>query len=69
LDLNMPVMDGRRFCEEKRRHPRLDLIPLALMSAAENLGGRATPCTPVLQLAKPFTLDELLHGVAAALAS
>jgi len=69
LDLNMPVMDGHRFCEEKRRHPELDPIPLALMSAAENLGGRATPCTPVVKLSKPFTLDALLHGVAAALAA
>ena len=69
LDLNMPVMDGHRFCEEKRRRPELDPIPLALMSAAENLGGRTTPCTPVVELSKPFTLDALLHGVAAALAA
>ena len=69
LDLNMPVMDGRRFCEEKRRRPDLDPIPLALMSAAENLRERAAPCTPVVELPKPFTLDELLEGVAAALAA
>jgi CheY-like chemotaxis protein len=69
LDLNMPVMDGHRFCEEKRRHPELDPIPLALMSAAENLGSRSTPCSPVVKLSKPFTLDALLHGVAAALAA
>ena len=69
LDLNMPVMDGRRFCEEKRRRPDLDPIPLALMSAAENLRERAAPCTPVVELPKPFTLDELLKGVAAALAA
>ncbi len=68
LDLNMPVMDGRRFCEEKRRRPELDAIPLALMSAADNLGERTRPCTPNALLPKPFVVDDLLRIVATALA-
>jgi CheY-like chemotaxis protein len=69
LDLNMPVMDGRRFCEEKRRRPELDSIPLALMSAADNLGERIRPCTPNAILPKPFVVDDLLRTVATTLAA
>ena len=69
LDLNMPVMDGRRFCEEKRRRPELDSIPLALMSAAENLGERSRPCMPSAVLPKPFVVDDLLRTVATVLAA
>lgn len=69
LDLNMPVMDGHRFCEEKRRRPDINLIPVTLMSAAENLSRLETPCAPIMELPKPFTLDELLRSVAAALVS
>ncbi len=69
LDMMMPVMDGWRFCEEKRRRPELDKIPLAVMSAAANLRRGLGPCTPQAVLPKPFLLDDLLRSIDTALAA
>ena len=69
LDLMMPVMDGWQFCEEKRRRPELDMIPLAVMSAARNLREGLGPCAPRGVLPKPFMLDDLLRTIGAMLAA
>ena len=69
LDLNMPVMDGWRFCEEKARRPELAAIPLAVMSAADRLRLGLGACAPRALLAKPFALPDLLRTVGEVLAA
>ena len=64
LDLNMPVMDGWQFCAEQ--HKRLDMIdlPIAIMSAAQNLQADQPPCRPAAVISKPFDLDQVVRLVA-----
>jgi CheY-like chemotaxis protein len=59
LDLMMPTMDGYGFLEERRRHPQLKSIPVAVISAGRSVDeqrlDRGTPVVP-----KPFNLPKLL---------
>ena len=67
LDYMMPVMDGKTFGLEVRRHPQHAGLPIVLMSASpdseevcEAIGARAC-------LRKPFDIDELaqlVHAIA-----
>jgi CheY-like chemotaxis protein len=64
LDLNMPIMDGWQFCaEQRRRHEMIDL-PVAIMSAAQNLDLAQPPCRPAAVLPKPFDPDQVVRIVA-----
>lgn len=63
LDYMMPVMNGRTFGLEVRKHPHHSTLPIVLMSAAPNadevceaIGARAC-------LRKPFNIDELAEIV------
>ncbi|HEX7623858.1 MAG TPA: response regulator [Anaeromyxobacteraceae bacterium] len=60
LDLMMPVMNGWKFLEAQRRHPRLASIPVIVASAstASQVEGAA------VLLRKPFDVDTLLAIVA-----
>jgi CheY-like chemotaxis protein len=63
LDLNMPVMNGWQFCAEQYRRPELASLPVAIMSAAQNLAIEQPPCVPTAVVPKPFDLDHVIHLV------
>jgi CheY-like chemotaxis protein len=55
LDLAMPVMDGWEFLQERKRTPRLSLIPVVVISAYAS----PKPCDADVVMQKPVNLDEL----------
>jgi CheY-like chemotaxis protein len=59
LDLNMPVMDGRRLREEMQRDPGLSSIPIVTVSAARDAD--AVEAASVVR--KPFEPAELLEAI------
>lgn len=61
LDLNMPIMDGRRFLEilSTKSHKRFSHIPVIVASAA--LDTRELPTRAAAILRKPTSLD-MLYG-------
>src|SRR5215208_4929775 len=46
LDLDMPVMDGWQFCAVHQQRTDLAAVPLAIMSAAQNLRVEQPPAGP-----------------------
>ena len=60
LDLNMPVMSGWEFCAAQQQHADLAQLPVALMSAANDLRADQLPCRPAAVCPKPFDIDQLL---------
>lgn len=69
LDLMMPVMDGWEFAERMRRRPDWSEIPIIVLSADRNIGGKARELGALGYLAKPFELHELLSLVQTSLVS
>jgi CheY-like chemotaxis protein len=61
LDLMMPVMDGWQFLEERQRNARLAGIPVVILSARDDQGGRVLDANGFLR--KPFARDDLLRVV------
>jgi CheY-like chemotaxis protein len=62
LDYKMPVMDGKQFLALMRRIPRLQSIPVVLLSAAtREWSGAHLEVVDVLS--KPIELDVLLSTV------
>lgn len=61
LDLMMPVMDGRELLQRIRADPKLQRLPVVLMSAGHisEEERRAASAT----MAKPFELEALLEAV------
>lgn len=59
LDLMMPVMDGRMFRDEQRKHPTWAQIPVILMSAYQDVAQQAREMA-VDHLPKPVGLETLL---------
>jgi two-component system chemotaxis response regulator CheY len=68
LDLMMPVMNGWEFAERIRRRPDWAQIPVIILSADRNIGGKARELGALGYLAKPFELSELLSLVQTSLA-
>src|SRR5262249_21242039 len=62
LDLWMPVMDGWQMLETLRKDPKLNKIPVIVISAA---GGTSQPEGAVAFLKKPVRLEQLLTAVQA----
>lgn len=62
LDLHMPVMNGRRFLEEKRRDPELAAIPVVLLSAYDR-GTLAEQADVAAYLTKPCETEQLLETI------
>jgi CheY-like chemotaxis protein len=60
LDLMMPVMDGAEFRRAQQEDPRLALIAVAVMSAAENIQAQAPTLTADAYIPKPIDFDVLL---------
>lgn len=62
LDYKMPVMDGKQFLAVTRRIPRLQPIPIIILSAAtREWSGAHLQVVDVLS--KPIDLDFLLETV------
>jgi serine/threonine protein kinase len=63
LDLIMPVMDGLKFLEERKRDPALMSIPVLVISAADPSQAQAMALGAADYLAKPVELDVLADKV------
>jgi CheY-like chemotaxis protein len=63
LDLMMPVMSGAEFRTAQRQTPTLAGIPVALISADENLRDTAPVLNAEAYLPKPIDFDALLATV------
>lgn len=62
LDYKMPVMDGKQFLAVQRRTPRLENIPVVILSAAtREWSGAHLEVDEVLS--KPVDLEVLLEAV------
>jgi CheY-like chemotaxis protein len=62
LDYKMPVMDGRQFLSMQRRIPKLQSVPVVILSAAtREWSGAHLEVEEVL--AKPVDLEVLLNTV------
>ncbi len=61
LDLMMPVMDGRTFCAEQKRHPALAPIPVIVLSARTDSARQAAELGAAGCLDKPVSLEALLR--------
>ena len=62
LDYKMPVMDGKQFLSEKRRTPKIQTIPVVILSAAtREWSGAHLEVEEVLS--KPLDLEVLLNTV------
>jgi CheY-like chemotaxis protein len=59
LDLMMPMMDGRTFRDEQRKHPAWAQIPVILMSAYQDVAQQAREMA-VEHLPKPLGLETLM---------
>lgn len=62
LDYMMPVMDGRQTLAALRADPRLQAIPVIMMSAISAAVVRQS-CPGAETLEKPFELEQLLRAV------
>jgi CheY-like chemotaxis protein len=63
LDLMMPVMSGVEFRDVQRQDEALAAIPVAVISAAENLQDKAPQLDADTYLAKPIDFAALLETV------
>ena len=61
LDLSMPVMSGWEFREAQRSDPRLQNIPIIVLSGAEN--DDLAPLGAFGHLKKPFRLEDMLQAI------
>jgi two-component system chemotaxis response regulator CheY len=63
LDLMMPNMDGVEFRREQARDPRLQSIPVILLSADMSVGEKARAMQAAGYVTKPVELDVLLDVI------
>jgi CheY-like chemotaxis protein len=63
LDLMMPIMSGVEFRREQQQDPQLAVIPVAVLSAAENLEEHAPELDVDTYLQKPIDFPSLLAMV------
>jgi DNA-binding response OmpR family regulator len=69
LDIEMPGMNGFRFCQELRSNPRLHLIPVIFMSVRSDLSDKVAAYEVGADdyLVKPFEMLELYARLQAVL--
>jgi CheY-like chemotaxis protein len=60
LDLNMPVMDGLTFCQQRKHDDRLANIPVVLVSSADDIAEKASSAGADSYLQKPIDTIQLL---------
>jgi len=63
LDVMMPVLDGISVCKMVKRDPRMQDLPVIIMSASEMLREEAKKCCADAVIEKPFDIDVLLETV------
>lgn len=63
LDLNMPRMDGRAFCREQRRDPRLKDVPTVVITGGPLVDVLDSDVRAVEYLLKPVGRDHLISVV------
>lgn len=66
LDVKIASLDGRDVCEQIKRTPGMGLIPIILVSAADDLfASLGTDGGPDAIIQKPFDLAYFLQKIAA----
>lgn len=63
LDWMMPKMDGAQFYEQKKTIPRLNNIPIVLLTADGRVKEKSVQIAAAAGLAKPIELDVLLSAI------
>jgi DNA-binding response OmpR family regulator len=63
LDLGLPEIDGAQFRKKQLRDPKLEAIPVIVVSGHPDVREQAARLGASDYLAKPFTCEELLHVV------
>lgn len=63
LDLMMPIMDGWTFRAHQRAHPTAATVPVIVLSASRDFGGRADDLAPAVLIRKPLDLVDVLAKV------
>ena len=64
VDLNMPGMNGKEFIEMMRSNPKLDYIPVAIVTGSIPSSEILPPIDTYQALViKPFDLQELINTV------
>jgi CheY-like chemotaxis protein len=63
LDLKMPVMDGCRFCAERRQDKELALIPVVIVSGMSDAAEQCAALGAMACLIKPIDAVSLLATV------
>ena len=61
LDLRMPVMDGWTFRREQRRDPRLEKIPVVVLSGAD--ADRFAELEAAATFEKPVRMSQVVNTV------
>jgi two-component system phosphate regulon response regulator PhoB len=69
LDWMMPKMGARQFCEQLKRKPGLENIPVILLTAAGKIDEKVTEIGAVAGVAKPLEFKTLLAAIQNALKS
>lgn len=64
LDLMMPVMDGQQFIQVQQSNPRLQSIPVVVLTASTDTTRLPEEFEPTGYMAKPIELHRLLDTVA-----
>jgi two-component system, chemotaxis family, chemotaxis protein CheY len=59
LDLMMPVMDGFKFAEERKKIPKLAEVPVILMTANSNAEAHMVTTGAKALLRKPVDIDDV----------
>lgn len=61
LDLMMPVMNGLEFRQAQQKDPRLNSIPIVVMTAYSDPQAMTKTMDITNILKKPISIDDLLH--------
>lgn len=61
LDLSMPGMDGRAFCEQQKLDKELASIPVIIISSASDIAEKAASLGAAACVQKPFDAVQLIE--------
>lgn len=63
LDFMMPIMDGKKFCEEREKDDVIRLIPVALLTAATISKDTIDKMQVSTVLTKPIEMDTFFKTI------
>lgn len=63
LDLMMPKTDGVWFCNERKKYPQYNDIPVVILTADSKIESKAAELAVNGFLRKPVTIDDLMKTV------